>query len=110
MPTADSPGSCELERHGEPDEDRVSRSRHPGTRIPLQLSQAEFASWIGASRRTVDRTFARWRNRGIIPTDYRTVIVHDLETLARIAGIQIVRRSWNWPNMAGPRGERRVRP
>ncbi len=95
---------CELERHGGPDEGIANGTGRAGTRIPLQLSQAEFASWIGSSRKTVDRTFARWRSRGIISTDYRTVIVHDLETLARIAGIQISRRAWNWPNMASPNG------
>ena len=84
---------CDLERHGGvPDYDEV-----PGTQIPLKLSQAELASWIGSCRETVDRILARWRSRGIISTRYRTIIVHDLETLARIAGIQIRRRTWNWP-------------
>jgi Crp-like helix-turn-helix domain len=73
----------------------------PTTQIPLRLSQAELASWIGSCRETVDRTFARWRSRGIISTRYRTIIVHDLETLARIAGIQVSRRAWSLTR--GPR-------
>jgi CRP-like cAMP-binding protein len=87
---------CDLERHGDADYDGPV----PGTQIPLKLSQTELASWIGSSRATVDRTLARWRSRGIISTRYRTIVVHDLETLARIAGIQIIRRAWNWPNTA----------
>ena len=70
---------CDLERHGDPARDLE------GTEIPLKLSQAEFASWIGSCRETVDRTFARWRSRGIISTRYRRIVVHDLGALARIA-------------------------
>jgi CRP/FNR family cyclic AMP-dependent transcriptional regulator len=89
---------CDLERHGIPD-----YNWGPGTQIPLRLSQAELASWIGSCRETVDRTFARWRRRGIISTRYRTIIVHDLEALARIAGIQVSRRAWSLTR--GPRGK-----
>ncbi len=89
---------CDLERYGVADYGDV-----PGTRIPLQLSQAELASWIGSCREMVDRALARWRSRGIISTrPHRTIVVHDLETLARIAGIQVRRRAWNWPDMATP--------
>jgi len=72
------------------------------TQLPLHLSQAELASWIGSCRETVDRTLTRWRRRGIISTGHRTIIVHDLETLARIAGIEITRRAWSLTR--GPRG------
>ena len=88
---------CELERHGIPD-----YNWGPGTQLPLSLSQAEFASWIGSCRETVDRTFARWRRRKIISTRRRTIIVHDLEALARIAGIQVSRQAWSLTR--GPRG------
>jgi hypothetical protein len=50
---------------------------------------------IGSCRETVDRTLARWRSRGIISTRTRRIVVHDLETLARIAGIQVRRQAWN---------------
>lgn len=88
---------CDLERHGMPD-----YNWGPGTQIPLSLSQAELASWIGSCRETVDRTFARWRQRGIISTRYRTIIVHDLEALAHIAGIHVSRQAWSLTR--GPRG------
>ena len=88
---------CDLERYGIPD-----YNWGPGTQIPLDISQAELASWIGSCRETVDRTFTRWRRRGIISTRYRTIIVHDLEALARIAGIQVSRQAWSLAR--GPRG------
>jgi CRP-like cAMP-binding protein len=88
---------CDLERHGIPD-----YNWGPGTQLPLNLSQAELASWIGSCRETVDRTFTRWRRRRIISTRRRTIIVHDLEALARIAGIQVSRQAWSLTR--GPRG------
>jgi CRP-like cAMP-binding protein len=81
---------CDLERHGDPAPGEVL-----GTQIPLKLSQAELASWIGSCRDHVGRTFARWRSRGIISIQYRTIIVHDLGTLARIGGIRVSRQAWN---------------
>ena len=88
---------CDLERYGKAS---YHDTASIGTEIPLQLSQAELASWIGSCRETIDRILARWRRRGIISTRWRTIVVHDLETLARIAGVQISRRAWNWPNTA----------
>ena len=93
---------CDLERHGTPDYDMGC----PAPRSRSDFSQAELASWIGSCRETVDRTLARWRRRGIISTRYRTIVVHDLETLARIAGIQVTRQALT----RGARGRtRRVR-
>jgi hypothetical protein len=33
-------------------------------RLPVALSEATMALWIGASRRAVDRALAKWRARG----------------------------------------------
>jgi hypothetical protein len=32
-----------------------------------------------------------------VTTRYRSIVVHDLEALARIAGIQVTHRAWNRP-------------
>lgn len=56
-----------------------------GSEIPVRLSQGELASWIGASRETIDRTLRRWRDRGIVSTGYRKIAILDLDTLVRIA-------------------------
>jgi CRP-like cAMP-binding protein len=76
---------CDLERHSRPPEGRTGG----GTVIPLGLSRADLASWIGTSQKTVERALRRWRTRGIVSTGHRTIIVHDRETLARVAGFQI---------------------
>ena len=73
---------CELERYGFDD----SSGQAPGRRLPVKLSQAELGSWIGVTRETASKILCGWRNRRIISTDYRTIIVHDFPALARIAG------------------------
>lgn len=86
---------CDLESYGSPQP--RGQGTEAGTVLPIKISQAEFASWIGTSRETVERTLRCWRERHIVSTKYRTIVVHDLETLARIAGVQVRRRAWNWP-------------
>jgi CRP/FNR family cyclic AMP-dependent transcriptional regulator len=93
---------CDLESYGNPQ--APGHGVLAGTEIPVKLSQEEFASWIGASRETVERALRGWRQRGIVSTRYRTIVVHDLESLARIAGIEVRRRTWNWPEPAIPQG------
>lgn len=56
-----------------------------GIAIPVQLTHAELASWIGASRETVDRALRRWRAQGILSTSKRRIVIHDFAELARIA-------------------------
>jgi CRP/FNR family cyclic AMP-dependent transcriptional regulator len=59
----------------------------PGVeRTWLQLSQGELASWIGVSRETVERILRDWRERGIIETGYRRIVVLRMDDLMRIAG------------------------
>lgn len=93
---------CDLEGYGSP-ADRPGRVT--GTELPIKLSQAGFASWIGTSRGTVERTLRGWRDRRIISAQYRTIVIHDLETLARIAGVEVRRRAWNWPQRPDPAGQ-----
>jgi CRP-like cAMP-binding protein len=75
---------CELERHGRP----ATGGTAAGTVLPVSLTHAELASWIGTCRETVDNALRRWRRRGIVTTRYRAIVVHDREQLAGIAGIE----------------------
>ena len=59
-----------------------------GRSVPVPLTQAELASWIGVSRETAERALRSWRSRGIITTSYRKTTIHDVGQLARIAGIE----------------------
>ncbi len=92
---------CDLERYGDPH--LHESGEMAGTMLPVKLSQAELASWIGACRETVERNLRGWRQRGIVSTAYRTIVVYDLETLARIGGVEVRRRTWNWPVMPAAR-------
>jgi CRP/FNR family transcriptional regulator, cyclic AMP receptor protein len=62
------------DRYGEPAPDG-------GVRICLHLSQADVAAWIGGSREAVVRALASLRARGLIATQRRAVVIHDLEVL-----------------------------
>lgn len=77
---------CDLYRYGKPSETEI------GILLPVELSHAELAAWIGSCRETVDRALRRWRERGLISTRYRTIVIHDIHALARIAGIRVLPR------------------
>lgn len=50
------------------------------------LSQSELAACIGGAPRTVAREIAAWKQRGIVSTHWRAIVVHDPDELRRIAG------------------------
>ena len=59
------------------------RARHPDS-ASVEPGRARLLDRLVPGK-MVDRTLARWRSRGIISTrPHRTIVVHDLETLARI--------------------------
>ncbi len=65
------------ERYGEPD--------NGGVRVALPLSQDELAGWTGASREAVSKALRSLRDRGLIETGRRRVIIHDMEGLRKRA-------------------------
>jgi hypothetical protein len=79
---------CDLERYGTPD---WAQGRE-GMAVPVPFTHAELVSWVGVSRETVDRALRRWRARHIVSTSVRKIVIHDVEALARIAGIKVTRR------------------
>ena len=54
--------------------------------MEMMLTQEELASLTGASRATVTRALANWRQRGIIRTGPRDITITDLGALRKIAG------------------------
>ena len=54
--------------------------------VPLPLSQAELAGWIGVSRETVERVLSGWVRQGIVRTGRRYLLVRDVSQLEKIAG------------------------
>jgi CRP/FNR family cyclic AMP-dependent transcriptional regulator len=65
------------ERYGEP--------TSGGVKVALPLSQDELAGWTGASREPDSKALRSLRDRGLIETGRRRVIVYDLEGLRRRA-------------------------
>jgi CRP/FNR family transcriptional regulator, cyclic AMP receptor protein len=65
--------------------ERYGRPSNGGIRVELPLSQDELAGWTGASREAVSKALRSLRDRGLIETGRRRVIVHDLEGLRRRA-------------------------
>lgn len=80
---------CDLERYGRP-----SPTTQRGTQLPVALTEAELASWVRASPKTIQRAITRWQQRGVIDNQQNFMIVCNLETLARIAGVEVTRQAF----------------
>lgn len=66
----------------------LAEQRDDEVRMTMMLTQEELASLTGASRATVTRALANWRQRGIIRTGQRDITITDLAALRKIAGQQ----------------------
>jgi CRP-like cAMP-binding protein len=65
--------------------DRYGEKTNGGVRVALPLSQDELAGWTGASREAVSKALRTLRDRGLIETGRRRVVVHDMEGLRKRA-------------------------
>ncbi|MBB2912386.1 CRP-like cAMP-binding protein [Streptosporangium becharense] len=65
--------------------ERYGEAVDGGVRVSLPLSQDELAGWTGASREAVSKALRSLRDRGLIETGRRRVIVHDMDGLRRRA-------------------------
>ncbi|MFI6787335.1 Crp/Fnr family transcriptional regulator [Nonomuraea sp. NPDC050383] len=65
--------------------DRYGEKTNGGVRVALPLSQDELAGWTGASREAVSKALRSLRDRGLIETGRRRVVIHDLEGLRKRA-------------------------
>lgn len=61
--------------------DRFGEPCDEGQRIAMPLTQAELASWVGASRQAVARALNLMRKLGWVTTSQRAITVQDLESL-----------------------------
>lgn len=52
----------------------------------VRLSHGVLAGMLGARRQSVSRVIARFRRSGLVTSGYRRIVLHDLGTLAAIAG------------------------
>ncbi|GAA4101809.1 Crp/Fnr family transcriptional regulator [Nonomuraea soli] len=65
--------------------ERYGEKTNGGVRVALPLSQDELAGWTGASREAVSKSLRALRDRGLIETGRRRVVIHDLEGLRKRA-------------------------
>jgi CRP-like cAMP-binding protein len=65
--------------------DRYGEQTSGGVRVALPLSQDELAGWTGASREAVSKALRTLRDRGLIETGRRRVVIHDMEGLRKRA-------------------------
>ncbi|WP_062357596.1 Crp/Fnr family transcriptional regulator [Herbidospora yilanensis] len=56
-----------------------------GVSLELPLSQDELASWVGSSREAVNKALRGLRDRGLIETGRRRVLINDMDGLRRRA-------------------------
>ena len=50
--------------------------------IPLRLSQADLASFVGVRRETVNLVLHQFRRRGLLEVGPHGIVLHDLDALA----------------------------
>ncbi|MGI5285902.1 Crp/Fnr family transcriptional regulator [Nonomuraea polychroma] len=65
--------------------ERYGEKTNSGVRVALPLSQDELAGWTGASREAVSKALRTLRDRGLIETGRRRVLIHDLDGLKKRA-------------------------
>ncbi|MEV5411407.1 Crp/Fnr family transcriptional regulator [Thermopolyspora sp. NPDC052614] len=65
--------------------DRYGERTAAGVRVALPLSQDELAGWTGASREAVSKALRSLRDRGLIETGRRRVVIHDMDGLRKRA-------------------------
>ncbi|WP_113700734.1 Crp/Fnr family transcriptional regulator [Nonomuraea lactucae] len=65
--------------------ERYGEKTNGGVRVTLPLSQDELAGWTGASREAVSKALRTLRDRGLIETGRRRVVIHDMEGLRKRA-------------------------
>ncbi|GAA3231691.1 tetratricopeptide repeat protein [Actinocorallia longicatena] len=65
---------------------RFGQGGRHGIRVPMPFTHAELANWIGISRESLGRSFARWRGGLIDTSPARAILVLDAAGLREEAG------------------------
>ncbi len=65
--------------------DRFGRTADDGVHVHHDLTQEELAQLVGASRETVNKALADFASRGWLRLEPRSVVIMDVERLARRA-------------------------
>lgn len=65
--------------------ERYGYADRQGIRIGLPLSQDDLGNMVGATREAINKQLAVWRNRGIVQTARKAVIIQNKTELERIS-------------------------
>jgi CRP-like cAMP-binding protein len=73
------------------DDAGVEAIDHAGIALGVPLTQTELGDLINVSRQTVEHILQDWRNRGIVSTGPKEIVLIDLPCLRRVAGTRLER-------------------
>jgi CRP-like cAMP-binding protein len=65
--------------------------------LPVNLSDADLALWIGAGRRSVETALKEWRSRGVVARRHGKLVIRNLDPLIKAADIPTDRRAVTQP-------------
>ncbi|MEO3788161.1 tetratricopeptide repeat protein [Actinocorallia sp. B10E7] len=88
---------------------RTGRVGPHGVTVPMPFNQGELANWVGISRESLVRCFARWRGTLIDTSVPRSLLLLDLAGIRKEAG-PWAEEEWDAPERPEPRVSLAVRP
>jgi CRP-like cAMP-binding protein len=65
--------------------------------LPVSLSDADLALWIGAKPRSVKTALKEWRSRGVVARRHGKLVIRNLDPLIKVADIPSDRRAVTRP-------------
>jgi hypothetical protein len=65
--------------------------------LPVNLSDADLALWIGTGRTSVETALKEWRSRGVVARRHGELVVRNLDSLIKTADIPTDRRAVTQP-------------
>ena len=65
--------------------------------LPVNLSGADLALWIGAGRSSVETALKEWRSRGVVARRHGKLVIRNLDPLIKTADIPTDRRAVTQP-------------
>ncbi|MCW8931196.1 MAG: helix-turn-helix domain-containing protein [Gammaproteobacteria bacterium] len=69
---------------------RRKKQGYNSTDFQLTMSRYDLANYLCMAHETLSRVFSRFKNEGLIATNYRQIKLIDLDTLMHLAGIEQV--------------------
>ena len=65
---------------------RAEEPAGPGAVLSWRFTQGDLAAMIGGSRQSVNRMLSGFSNEGLLRIEHETIVIPDIDALARVAG------------------------